>query len=768
MFCDKCGTDLGNQTDLAFCPNCGNPMNHPVNQEAQGAGEGQSADMRAENPVPDNGSSETAAESLVPNSVVAEDAVFCPSCGARNKSTDVFCGSCGAPLNQVQVVPNIQGTYTAPQKPKKKKAPVIIGGFVAVAVLALVVFAAVNLFGGGSGKGDSKPLLYLKDNELTLASGRKHEPLHISDDYFDSSSEGDLYTRNSSPLQYTKDGKYMFYKRNIRDGVYDVYYQKVGGKNSDAQKLDSDVLSYSVISKNKIVYLRDETDRRLYLASLEDEEKIASDVENYAVSSDDKYVVWEERDGEEYKLYVQALDGKGEKEKIDTITGVIDFSDDLKTLVYKKDDALYVCRDFTEKEKIASDVGSVYTFNIDDKLEMYYTKSEDMEEEEDAEEGSYSGYTLYDLFDDDLADSDAAMTEPNISDYQSITYEDSYWGRREVVKTSDSYYNALDAYEEKLYRDNFRKSLQEQPLEVETVSIYYYAQGDDSGELVAEVESVDDSIYSVIGADSAMLCYFNFDYDSMEKMKFSNWVNSDSMNANFYTEIMKNMVEGITIELLDGQNLQTFPELDLTELDDLSLYYNRKTDEIYVFSYKGGYSEVAVSEDGTYTDTKEKEGNLHTWNYKKEGADLELLREDVFSVWESSDDGIYYFCEADKDGDSAELYLDDEKLDSDVSPGSLNTGNDDCILYLKDVDSDGEEGSLYCYREGKAEKVADDVAHSSFTTVENGKVVYLTDYSFKRNSGDLMMYNGKESSKIDTDVTCIFTGKTSCYRGYLY
>lgn len=740
MFCEKCGMDLRNQAKTAFCPNCGNPVGKPAAEEApeiQG-GEVQGAGSAAGNPIPDSGNE------------AAEAKVFCPNCGAQNKGTDMFCGVCGAPLNQLQVVPSIQGNYKAPQKPKKKAFAIIggIGAVAAVAVVALVVFAAASLLGGSSGKGDARPLLYLKDNELTTI-GKKNEPLSISDRYYDSSSNGDLYTGYSAPLQYTRDGKYMFYKRNIETSC-DVYYQKVGGKSSDAQKLDSDILAYSAISKDKIVYLKDSMERRLYVASIDDKEKIASDVESYAVSSDDKYVVWEERDGDEYKLYVQDLAGKNGKEKIDTVSYVVGYFEDLRTLVYRKDDALYICRDFTDKEKIASDISDVYTYNIDGKLEIYYMKSEEMGD---------SGYTLYDLFDDDYASTDAGMTQPDITDYQSITYEDSFWGRREVVNTSDAYYVALDAYNEKLARDSFRQSLQSQPLETAEVSIYYYVQGEEPVELVAGVETINSSIYSVSGAQSAMLYYYDFDYDSVEKMKMSNWI--DAFNSgDFYTRMRENLSQGVSVQFLNKQKANVLSGIELEAMDDLSMYYNKKTDEVYVEVYRDEY-------DGNNTYTG-RNITLYSWDYKKDGADMELIKEDVYSIGASADDGIYYFCEADKDGTSADLYRNDVKIDSDVYPGSLDTGDEEVLLYLKDIDSDGQAGTLYCYQKGNASKIADDVASGSFGVLDGRKVVYLTDYNFNKSRGELLMYNGKESAKIDTDVTCIFFGKTSCSRGALY
>ncbi len=751
MFCEKCGTDLGSEENVAFCPNCGNPMGG--SEAAGAAAEGQDSGTvilgagSGETVEQETKSGEAGTEETTPVwSGAVETVVYCPQCGAQNKEGDTFCGNCGASLSQTAVVATggeAYGAFTQPEKPRKKLPLGMIGGVAAiVAVLILAVVFLPKVF---SGKKETKPLLYLKDNELTIASGRKHEPGRISDDFYDSSEEGNLYSGTASPLQYTRDGKYIFYKRNVNGSVYDVYFQKAGGKGDDSQRLDSDIVRYSVISKDKIVYIKDPSDRKLYLASTEDKERLASDVDSYAISKDDKYIIWKETDDEEYKLYYQDLAGKKDKEKIDNVSWVVDYSDDFSTLVYVKEEDLYICRNFGEPEKIASEVSQVFTYNINEKLEMYYLKSE----EED------SGYTMYDLFDDDMLGADSNMQEPRIEDYQTKSYEDSFWGRREVVKTSDEYYDAVAEYDLKRYRDRFRESLKEQPLEIAQVSIYYYKLGADSGELMAEIENLEDGIQTVSGAETPMLFYYAFDLENMDKLKLSKW--SESGSGSFYEEFVDKMKSSTVIQFISGKEMRPVTEIEMEDVDDLSMVYNKKTDEIYVAVYTDDYDK-----DGIYLG---QEISLNAWDYKKEGGKFDLISEDISYLAASTDNGVYYFCEENKDGDAADLYLNETKIDSDVYPYSLNSSDDDRLLYLKDIDSDQQEGELYSYYKGKTQKIAGDCAAGSYGVVEGGKVAYLSDYSFKRDNGDLMLYNGKDSSKIDTDVTCVFLGKTRENRG---
>ena len=74
--------------------------------------------------------------------------MFCPKCGTKNVDGAKFCRGCGAPLAAAPAAPVAGGSAAAPAataiKPKRKKAPFIVGAIVAVVAVALLaVFVVV-------------------------------------------------------------------------------------------------------------------------------------------------------------------------------------------------------------------------------------------------------------------------------------------------------------------------------------------------------------------------------------------------------------------------------------------------------------------------------------------------------------------------------------------------------------------------------------------------------------------------------------------------
>lgn len=128
--------------------------------------------------------------------------------------------------------------------------------------------------------------------------------------------------------------------------------------------------------------------------------------------------------------------------------------------------------------------------------------------------------------------------------------------------------------------------------------------------------------------------------------------------------------------------------------------------------------------------------------------DMDGYGYEVFDVSFITDDGIYYTM--DQDDEVCDLYLNDEKLDSDVK--TYSTRKDDNTVYYI-VDPDDGEGTLKRTIGGKSVKIADDVAE--YSSDESGDVVFLSDYNFKKYRGDLSLFSNNKIEKIDTDVTSI-------------
>lgn len=681
--------------------------------------------------------------------------MFCKNCGTKVDEECAFCPNCGAVLQQTgetmaaepvmsEPVGGTEAFNAAngePQGKKKRMLPIIIGSVAAIAAVAAVVVVGKNLSGGK----DTDKLYYLKDNEIMTADGRKYEPIEIDDDFYGRDyGEPSLSAGYIWPIQYTSDGKYIFYEKNYDDGGCDVYYQKAGDKKAKAQKLDSDIIQYSAISKDKIVYIKGEDSGRLYIASTKDKEKIASDVYSFAVSEDYKYIMWLEWDDDSAKVCVQDTDLKSDKIKIGSATCILDYSPDFSTIVYRKDDSVYVCKNFKDSEKIASDVEEVYVVGVDDSLELYYTKSE---------EGELSAY---DLFEDDCAAADAKIVEPEIEDYQTVTYQDSFWGRREVVETDDAYYDAYDAYEDKISRDYLRDALKNETLELGNITVYYYTEK--AGEAVEVASFAGETMGTVFGGgeEVPVLCYRELDMENVDKPKMSECM--EMFEYELIEQLENAMADGLSTKMLVGESVRKLEGIEEKDISNMFMYLNQKTDEIYIVACKD-----KLDENGDYVDYVEE---LYSYPYKNAEAVCELLTDEFYSVECNVEAGIYYLCDVDDESYSGDLYLNGEQIDSDVTPYSMEVDGNKAA-YLKDAEYNSE-GTLYLYQNGKSKEISEDVPSEGYRFVENGKIAYLTDYNFKRSHGDLKIYNGSKSVDVDSDVTCIFYAMQGPSVGYVY
>ena len=125
---------------------------------------------------------------------------------------------------------------------------------------------------------------------------------------------------------------------------------------------------------------------------------------------------------------------KADKKKLDSdISYLCAYSDDLQTIIYEKDDNLYVVKDLGEKEKIASDVDGVNVHDINGNFQIYYVKESDE-----------TSLSAYDLIKDDYLSQDQNITEPRLEDYQTVTYVDDFFSSREKIETDDAYYQDVE------------------------------------------------------------------------------------------------------------------------------------------------------------------------------------------------------------------------------------------------------------------------------------------------------------------------------------
>ncbi len=773
MFCNNCGVEL--KDGMTFCPNCG----------AQAAGEmpagddgktsvlrdgdvqeqetAPSVEEKAEADPEEHGESieepteKIEAVEISPTGVIGqgtavavpaenEQKKFCPNCGTQNGINDLFCQECGMFFGNED---KKMGAENGKVRPAGKTLKIVLAAVAAIVVLAGIgVFVMPRILGGtGGGNSERDFFVYLKDNELMMTKGRKFEPVLVGDRYLEDKDSIGVFSYYYNGVACSPDNKYIYYPQDydLSKYAYDLYRRRINGKEEE-EKIDSNVVDYKIIDNDRLAYIKDMDDRKLYLYDKGESQKVASDVSNISVSADGKYIMWAVADGDGYKYYVQDSLLKSDKIKLDSDMNIYGWSDGFETIVYTKDDNLYVLRNFEDKEKIASDVSQAYVYDINGRFKIYYQKIEDD-----------TVMSLYDLVEDDCLTQDQNITEPNMADYQTITYVDSFWGMREKVELSDAYYEEYEKFEQKLNRDVLRDRLKNQIVDGQEKSFYYYdSASGESSELFEKTDiyninfndySINSSqgwtTYDSLGTKEALLYLRDVDLEKMESPVLSKLVETD------YSEIEKT----INDRLADCVRCRYIWNGEIYELEEAAedydsswLWADEDKKNIYL-NYQ------FYSEGDSYNE-------LYVYDYGKKDAAPELISDDLAYIADRNLAGEVCYVNGDD-----ELYCGETMIDDDVYASSVKSHADGQILYLKDVDKDGEEGTLYLYQNGKSVKLADDAAvHAgkqemsyieAYGFFHGNEVVFLSDYNFNKVRGDLNVYNGKESVQVDTDVAMV-------------
>lgn len=775
MFCEQCGTKLG-EGDL-FCMNCGARVTaaaaggrdddktvilHEENgfQEGQQAARSEESDTAAvpaeeaklsgmteveevkqegtaqteeteepETAEPTEAKTETVETvAISPTGVVetgtavvvpeeAQQKKFCPNCGAPNGMNDLFCQQCGMFFGNA--AEKMEGQGASGKAHKKGSLWKIAAAVAAVlVVIGLGIALVPRIFGGTAAKGqDFDFVMYLKDNELTMARKNKYEPVVIGDRVYDDSDDQSSYNCNYL-VQYSPDHQYVYYPQKIDDEGCDLYRKKIGSKKAEEEKIDSKVLYYEIIDNDRIYYVKDNEDNKLYLYNKGESEKVASDVWNVMVSADGKYIMWLD----DNRLYVQDTALKADKMKLDSdVFQVYAVSDDFNKIVYQKEDRLYVMTGMEDKEKIASDVYQAYIYDINGNLKMYYIKT-----------GEQANISYYDLIDDDCLAQDQQMAEPQIEDYQRVTYKDSFWGRQKRVEVDDSYYDDLEQYQKKVERDYLRDSLDNDMLAMEEWDIYYYEEAaGESNKVMSALQKQGDRVYVKIAENSALMYAYNIEQDRIEEAKLSGFADSA------YYEIQQE----ITKQLDGGRQLLYIENGEVREIEGYEI-----SDENYSF-----YPAVGTNEEKQILyiyDFGGEDRRLYSLDYGHKDASLELITDELMQMVSWDMDEICYINE------DEELYYGDTKIAEEV--GLCKVWDSEALLYFTDMNKEGSEGTLHLYQNGNDAEIAEDVAPvGGYGIFDANKVVFLTDYNFKKSRGDLNVYDGKEVQNIDTDVTGI-------------
>ncbi len=688
MKCINCGCEL--PEGARFCGNCGTQQPEQQQEEQQ---TGQQAGQR-----------------------------FCPHCGGANDADAVFCSICGKDMNG-EGQPVVVEETTGKKVPKK-----LIAGAVGVVVAVVVIGGVVKIVGGlGGGKSDSY-ITYVKDGYINQSDieNYKKKAVEYQGRYGSTSDDGENY---SASVSYSKDGEYICYPTDVNygdDGTeFRLNMQKVG-KTEEPVKIDSSVTSYRILDNNKILYKKAGNDT-LYINDWKgNKEKIASDVDYFYLDSDQKNIVWSESNGDG-TINVCQQDVALKKEKKTLAKDVDSFytSSDLKYILVKEQDIVYMIENFGEKQKIASGVEDISYDDLDNGG-IYYTKS------------SEETLTAADVVEDDCADSDATIEEPDREDYKVEKIEKNNWtGKYEKVESidEDAYDAAYKKYYDKENRDEIRDALEDYEISTPVAKLYYVKDGKET-----QVDATVAQMYYYTGEWNGMV-YGHYNMEEVPKLKISEIDSASSIESDYYQMLSESVQTCVYTEknktvVLD-ENLATVWGVDADS--------------------KTGYG-VKMQDSGS--DEEDATYSLYSFSVDNNSdGKCKLISEDVAYYQELIKDGdVYYLKDTDSDG-NGDLYCNDKNIDSDVKSGTLYTVPDsDSVLYAVDYNRSNNSATLKMY-DGKKDKIiADDVY--SYVPIDEKHIALLIDYSMKSYRGDLQYYLGKEElNSIDEDVSFIFGGK---------
>lgn len=627
---------------------------------------------------------------------------FCPQCGTKNAQDAEFCGNCGFSFRD--------GTVKQTEKKAKTKGKkgIVVGAVVCAAAVAAGAFFFLKPSGAESSSMDH--IVYLKDNEIHVMSGKK--PVALGEPFYQNQDSAGLYA--DGRIAFSKDGSYIYFPSDYVSGSYDLYRKKIKSKKDDAQKIASEISGYQLLTDGRVVVRQSDGEKLSVVNTKGDKEKLDSDVDWYSVSDDSKQILWGTSDD---KMYVRDLNLKKEEKKLDSdVDTIIYISEDLKTILYKREENLCIMENFGEREKIASDVEQWQVSARDGKVVLYYTK----------DSGDGTMMSLADIIDDDMAAADAQMQEPRIEDYQTTVTKPSFWGTQESVETDDAYYEAYSEYEKKLQRDSIRSEFNED-YEMGSLKLYCYDCHTKKSEEIFTAPVEDKNIYC---SDDGTVVLQYVDLENAEKIPFSRLTEMD------YSEMEKRLMDVydscVKTCVIKGKAKQ---DLDI-DTDAYNILEDARIEGSMV------YLLFLHEEDAS-------DGALLSTNLAKDNGKMTEISDEVSTIELTNSEGVYYIASM-GDNYEGELYLNDTQISDEVYSGSVRMFGDKGISCY--IDMSGQEGTLMIYQNKKGTKVGEDVA--DYVRIGDS-VLYLSDYNFKKYRGDLNLYKNGKSRKLDDDVTAI-------------
>ena len=215
----------------------------------------------------------------------------------------------------------------------------------------------------------TRGMLFYQDNGCVMTEKAIFADTVYSDQWNSWNFNAKDANNDENPAAVTTDGKYVYFAMNTNGNVFDLYYAKKGSKK--ATLICQGVTDYEVADKGEVYYAANGGFYQ-YLVKDASVQNLCNDADTFRLSAKkDAALILGGNDG---KLTTIALDTPGSLTTLETgVTKIMEAEDAFKTIVYEKEDGLYMLTVKTgEKVLIGKDYTECYVYNIDKKCEVYY------------------------------------------------------------------------------------------------------------------------------------------------------------------------------------------------------------------------------------------------------------------------------------------------------------------------------------------------------------------------------------------------------------
>lgn len=249
---------------------------------------------------------------------------------------------------------------------KHKKAVIISIIVVAVLIIGCIIglIAYHNHY-----QSLTRGILFYQDNGCVMTEKAIFKDTVYSDQWNSWNFNEKGENNDANPAAITTDGKYIYFAMNVNGSTFDLYYAKKGNKK--ATLICQGVTDYEVADKGEVYYASNGGFYQ-YLVKDAAVTNLCNDAVTFRLSDKkDKALIL---GGSDNKLSSIELDNLGSLTTLETgVTAIIETDGAFKTVVYEKEDGLYLLTAKTgEKALITKEYTECKVYNIDKKCEVYY------------------------------------------------------------------------------------------------------------------------------------------------------------------------------------------------------------------------------------------------------------------------------------------------------------------------------------------------------------------------------------------------------------